>query len=201
MPVINAKSLNWVKIQKADTRFEPTYSVDAEITAKDAKVWNKQFPKQKAKNIDREEYIEKFKREPDGSGDDFYYITVKKKAVYDKDGVETPIPAKFRPRVLVKGEGGKLRDETSTTLVGNGSKGAVQYEINTHDKFGTFAHLVAIRVDELVEYSGGNEPNYDELGEVEELEDFEDSLGEEEDKGFSTEDDDDEDDEFDDIPF
>ena len=56
-----------------------------------------------------------------------------------------------------------LADITKTKLVANGSSGVVMYDIITN-KFGTFAKLKAVRVDNLIEYQSGD--SVDEIGEV-----------------------------------
>jgi hypothetical protein len=160
----------YTKLQQADFKYgsttEKEYSVDCVVDKATAKAWNKQFPKQKAKEVDAADFEKIFKIAPPYVGDEVYVIKLKKPAQY-KDG--TPLPDALRPRVFEKGVNGKLVDITKDKLVSNGSKGVASYDENTND-FGTFARLKAIRVDELIEYkkAGGN-ASFDELGEVESL--------------------------------
>lgn len=160
----------YTKLQQADFKYgsttEKEYSVDCVVDKATAKAWNKQFPKQKAKEVDAADFEKIFKIAPPYVGDEVYVIKLKKPAQY-KDG--TPLPDALRPRVFEKGVNGKLVDITKDKLVSNGSKGVASYDENTND-FGTFARLKAIRVDELIEYKkvGGN-ASFDELGEVESL--------------------------------
>ena len=66
---------------------------------------------------------------------------------------------------------GELEDITFTKLVGNGSKGVAQYEIN-ENKYGKFANLVAIKVEELDEYvskGGDATEKFSALGKVKSL--------------------------------
>ena len=43
-----------------------------------------------------------------------------------------------------------------TTLVGNGSKGVVAFNVTKND-FGTFPQLLGVLINDLVEYEGGSE--------------------------------------------
>jgi hypothetical protein len=64
---------------------------------------------------------------------------------------------------------GNLEDITFTKLIGNGSKGVVQFDVTSND-FGTFAKLAGIRVDELVAVEQvGGEAKYNVLGKVKSL--------------------------------
>jgi hypothetical protein len=170
MATINNAVFAYTKIQAADFKYgssiEKEFSVDCIVDKTTAKAWNKEFQKQKAKVVDREDFERIYKITPPFEGDELYVIKLKKPAQY-KDG--TPIPDATRPRVFEKNAEGKLIDITKDKLVSNGSKGAVSYDIKTND-FGTFASLKAIRVDDLIEYKkAGGAPSFDELGDVESL--------------------------------
>lgn len=171
MGTLNNVVFGYVKIQQADFKYgsntEKEYTVDCTVSKADAKAWNKAFPKQKAKEIDNEDYKTIFKIDPPfADQDEQFVIKLKKPAQYKKDGETHPVPDQYRPRVFEKGADGKLVDITKDKLVSNGSKGVASYEENTND-FGTFARLKAIRVDELIEYKkAGGGSNFDELGEV-----------------------------------
>lgn len=166
----------YVKLQQADFKYgsntEKEYAVDCIVEKSVAKAWNKEFPKQKAKEVDRDDFERIYKIAPPFDGDELYVIKLKKPAQY-KDG--TPIPDAMRPRAFVKGGNGKLQDITKDILVANGSKGVASYDVRDND-FGHFASLKAIRVDDLIEYKkAGGAASFDELGEVETLaEDFSD---------------------------
>ena len=175
MGTINNVVFGYTKIQQADFKYgsntDKEYTVDCIVDKATAKAWNKQFPKQKAKEIDNEDFKRIFKIDPPFDGDEQFVIKLKKPAQYTKDGVSVQIPDQYRPRVFEKGADGKLIDITKDKLVSNGSKGVASYEENTND-FGTFAKLKAIRVDELIEYKkAGGATSYDELGEVASLAD------------------------------
>lgn len=165
----------YVKIQVSDFKYqsntEKEWTVDCIVDKATAKKWNKEFPKQKAKEVDNEDFEKIFKIAPPFDGDEQYIIKLKKPAQYKKDGVLHPVPDQYRPRVFVPNEEGKLVDVTKDVLVSNGSKGVASFEVNTND-YGTFARLKAIRVDELIEYKkAGGGASFDELGEVESLAD------------------------------
>ena len=163
MPVINVEAFGYVKIQQPDFKYQSKdkeYSVECVVSKETAKAWNKKYPKQKAKEIDREDFTKIYKIEPPYEGDEIYVIKLKKPAQY-KDG--TPLPDGLKPRVFEKTEQGNV-DITATKLVANGSSGVAQFDEVSND-FGTFARLKAIRVDKLIEYRKGGS-SFDELGEV-----------------------------------
>lgn len=151
MPIIENVTFFYTKIQQPAKKYQSEdteYSVDCAVDKATAKKWNKEFPKQKAKEFDNDEFLEKYKVEevPFPDQDEQYIIKLKKNAV--KDGRETP--EKYRPKVLVPSGAGNL-DVTATKLVGNGSTGKVSYNIN-ENSFGAFAQLSAILVTNLIEY-------------------------------------------------
>lgn len=155
--VIEGVGFYYAKIQQASPKFNPEegneYSVDAHVDKATAKAWNKEFSKNKAKEMEYEKFVEKFGVENAIGDDDQFFIKLKKAETYKHKttGEDTPIPEAFRPRVLLDDGEGNLEDVTFTKLVGNGSKGVMQYEIN-ENKYGKFANLVAIKIDELVVY-------------------------------------------------
>lgn len=175
MPVMNNATILYCKVQQPTLCFESVdrkeYTVDVCVTKEQAKAWSKKYPKQKHKEFDNADFTKIFKIDPPHpEQDEQFVIKFKKKADYIKDGVLTQIPDVYKPRVFTKGEDGKLEDITATKLVSNGSKGVVQFD-ETSNKFGTFAQLKAIRVDNLIEYKTAG-ADYDELGEVGELQDL-----------------------------
>lgn len=174
MPVINNAVFLYTKIQQPELGFEETvrkeFSVDLAVPEKVAKAWTEKYRKQPHKTFSNAEFEKIFKVAPPHEGDQQFVIKLKKRADYIKDGVLMQIPDMYRPRVFHKGEDGKLEDITATKLVSNGSAGVAQFEEITN-KFGTFGHLKAIRVDKLIEYKPAG-ASYDELGEVGELQDL-----------------------------
>lgn len=150
MPVIDNVVFAFVKIQSPVKKYQSEdteFSVDCIVSKAQAKAWNKDFPKQKAKEVDNEEFQEKFKMGlPFPEQEEQYVIKVRKNHM--KNGKETP--SKFRPRVIEKTSDGNV-DATMDKLVSNGSKGKLAYTINEND-FGRFAQLSSILVEEMIEY-------------------------------------------------
>jgi len=169
MPVINDVVFCYAKIQQSDWKYqsktEKEWSVDCVVDKATAKKWNKEFPKQKAKEIDTDDFEKIFKISAPFEGDEQYVIKLKKNAQYFKGEEMHPTPDAYRPRVFVQGSDGKLQDVTKDVLVANGSKGVVSFD-TVENSYGRFAQLKAIRVDELIEYKKEGGASFDELGEV-----------------------------------
>ena len=151
MAIIDNVVFYYTKIQQPSKKYQSDdteYSVDCAVSKAEAKIWNKTFSKQKAKVLDNDEFIEKYKVDvvPFEDQDEQYIVKLKKNAC--KGGVETP--EKWRPKVLIPSAAGNI-DITATKLVSNGSKGKASYTVVEND-FGTFAQLSAILVTDLIEY-------------------------------------------------
>lgn len=158
-------------LNEGDTEF----TVEAIVSKADAKQWNTDHPKNKAKAIDTDDFEEKYKIPPVFEDQDSQYV-VKFKKIHSKKGVE--LPEKFRPRVFVPTKGGKPKDVTFEVLPANGSTGKVSFSTFQGPKAfpGEFVQLDAILVEELIDYeaksdgSGGGVPGSDfgadELAEV-----------------------------------
>jgi hypothetical protein len=164
--------LAYVKLQQPDFKYgsttEKEFSVNLVVTKAEAKAWNKEFPKQKAREVERSDFEKAYKIAPPTDDDEFFVLSIKKPAQY-KDG--NPIPDAMRPRAFVKGDEGKLQDITKDVLIANGSIGTVSYDVRDNE-FGHFSSLKAIRVDKLIEYKKkGADNDFSELGEVESLAD------------------------------
>lgn len=165
--------LAYVKLQQPDFKYgsttEKEFAVNLIVDKPTAKAWNKEFPKQKAREVDRADFEKSYKIAPPTDDDEFFVLSIRKPAQY-KDG--NPIPDAMRPRAFIKGENGKLQDITKDVLIANGSVGTVSYDVKDND-FGHFSSLKAVRVDTLVEYKkkGGASNDYSELGDVESLAD------------------------------
>jgi hypothetical protein len=163
-------SLFYTKVKTPSLKYQSTtekeYSVNVLVDKTTAKAWNKKFPKQKAKEVDREDFVEKFGEEFAIGDEEQYFIVLKKPAQY-KDG--NPLKENQLPRAFMDDGSGNLEDITFTKLIGNGSKGVVQFDVTSND-FGTFAKLAGIRVDELVAVEQvGGEAKYNVLGKVKSL--------------------------------
>ena len=106
------------------------------------------FAKQPAKKVKRSEFESIYKVEPpEGTEKNLYVITLKKN---EKLANGEDIPDKYRPRVFLQ-EGNTRKDITFSTLVGNGSYGAISIDRYDND-YGSSARLQNILVTDLVEY-------------------------------------------------
>lgn len=172
--VIECVGFYYTKIQQPAPKFNPEegneYVVDIHVDEDTADAWDEEFKKNKSKFIKYDEFVEKFGAEHAIGKGKQYFIKLKKNAQFkDKQtGEPKPIADIYRPRVLLNVGNDELEDITETKLVGNGSQGVVQYEIN-ENKYGVFANLVAIKVDELIEYvpkTSDASSKYEALGKV-----------------------------------
>lgn len=154
MAVLENVTFFYTKIQSPTAAFVKTNSewvVDCVVDKATAKAHSKQFQKQKAKEIDNDEFMGKYKVDevPFPDQDEQYVIKLKKNHI--KDGKETP--SQYRPRVLQVTPEGNV-DVTFEKQVGNGSTGKASYRVTEND-FGVFCELQSILVDNFVEYTGG----------------------------------------------
>lgn len=166
MPIIQNVTFAYVNIQSPKRKYqseESEYSVNAIVSKDEAKSWAKQFPKQKAKSVDNEDFQEIYKIPPVFKDQDEQYILKFSKPTHFKDG--KPIPEKFKPRVLIRDADDKLIDVTATKLVSNGSKGSISYSV-TENSFGTFAKLQDVLVTDLIEYVATSACEFGDVKEI-----------------------------------
>ena len=173
--VIEGVNLFYVKLQKPSLKYQSQtdkeFSVTVQVDKATKTLWNKTFQNQKCKELEHDDFCEKYGVEYAIGNEEQYLLTLKKPANYkDKEtGQLKDIPDDYRPRALIDDGNGELEDVTFTKLIGNGSKGVVQYEVNSND-YGTFAHLLAIRVDEIVVVEQGDSAGkFNVLGKVKSL--------------------------------
>ena len=166
----------YAKIQEPAFKYQSTtekeFSIDVIVDKATAKAFGKQFPKQKGKQVDNDDFEEIYKMPPPFPDQDEQYVLKLKRPAQYKDG--KPLPESYWPKVMQK-KGGKAVQIPREVLVGNGSTGKVSYDVNEND-YGTFAKLKNILVEDLKEYkkSGGSgaddfgleleEPTADEFG-------------------------------------
>ena len=166
----------YAKIQEPAFKYQSTtekeFSIDIIVDKATAKAFGKQFPKQKGKTVDNDDFEEIYKMPPPFPDQDEQHILKLKRPAQYKDG--KPLPESYWPKVMQK-KGGKAVQIPREVLVGNGSTGKVSYDVNEND-YGTFAKLKNILVEDLKEYkkSGGSgaddfgleleEPTTDEFG-------------------------------------
>lgn len=166
----------YAKIQEPAFKYQSTtekeFSIDLIVDKATAKAFGKQFPKQKGKTVDNDDFEEIYKMPPPFPDQDEQYVLKLKRPAQYKDG--KPLPESYWPKVMQK-KNGKAVQLPREVLVGNGSTGKVSYDVNEND-YGTFAKLKNVLVEDLKEYkkSGGTgaddfgleleEPTVDEFG-------------------------------------
>ena len=151
MPVIKNVTFLYTKIQSpvvAYNKVDTEFSVDCVISKADAKAINKEFPKQKAKEYDNDEFTSKFGIEPPFPSQDEQFILKLKKSHTKGDKVT---PEKYFPRVFVQTPEGNV-DQTYEILVGNGSTGQACYRVKETDSYGNFLELQSILIEDLIVY-------------------------------------------------
>jgi hypothetical protein len=154
----------YTSIKEPKNKFESTekeYSVTLALTKEDAAAFSKMHPRQKAKVIDNEEFMTKYKTDVPFESQPLQYLITLKQSVNKADG--TPMPEGLRPHVFHQDASGTIRDITETTLVGNGSRGKARYSIISNT-YGDFAKLKHILVTDLIEYEAKD--NGDEWAEA-----------------------------------
>lgn len=153
----------YVKMQQGSFKYqsktELEYCVDCIVPKDVAKAFKKMFPKNGFKEIDTEEFEDKYKIPPvHPNADEQFIIKLKANAQVKVDipkanlkaGDDVPYEWNTRPKAYVPVDGG-IKDITMTTLISNGSKGDVAFRIN-ENSYGSFPQLTGILVKELIEY-------------------------------------------------
>ncbi len=113
-----------------------------------AKELDTQLSLKKVKAVD---FKEKYKVDPpEDAGKNVWVLTFRKSVELGKTG--KPVPAKFQPKVYHK-EGNVLKDITATTLVANGSKGAISVDRFDRTAGGSSLYLKNVLVTDLIEYT------------------------------------------------
>ena len=154
----------YAKIQEPAFKYQSTtekeFSIDIIVDKATAKAFGKQFPKQKGKVVDNDEFEEIYKMPPPFSDQDEQFVLKLKRPAQYKDG--KPLPESYWPKVMQK-KGGKAVQIPREVLVGNGSTGKVSYDVNEND-YGTFAKLKNILVEDLKEYKKTGGSGADDFG-------------------------------------
>ena len=154
----------YAKIQEPAFRYQSTtekeFSIDIIVDKATAKAFGKQFPKQKGKVVDNDDFEEIYKMPPPFPDQDEQFVLKLKRPAQYKDG--KPLPESYWPKVMQK-KGGKAVQIPREVLVGNGSTGKVSYDVNEND-FGTFAKLKNILVEDLKEYKKNGGSGADDFG-------------------------------------
>lgn len=148
----------YVKLRTPTNKYESDeteYSVNVIVDKQTAKTMKKTFPKNGVKELENEEFVEKFKIDPPFPDQDEQCILNFKSDSHYNDGNEKPYHYNTRPKVYVPVDGG-VKDVTMDVRVANGSKGDVAFSI-VENKFGTLHRLLGILVKDLIEL----ESNYE----------------------------------------
>ena len=154
----------YAKIQEPAFKYQSTtekeFSIDIIVDKATAKAFGKQFPKQKGKQVDNDDFEEIYKMPPPFPDQDEQHVLKLKRPAQYKDG--KPLPESYWPKVMQK-KGGKAVQIPREVLVGNGSTGKVSYDVNEND-YGTFAKLKNILVEDLKEYKKNGGSGADDFG-------------------------------------
>jgi hypothetical protein len=165
----------YVKLQGGAFKYQSTtereWAVDCIVDKNTAKSYKKVFPKNVYKEIDTDEFEDKYRIKPPFlDQDEQFILKVKANANLRTDipkaglreGDEIPYGWNTRPKAFVPVEGG-IQDITMEKLIANGSKGDVSIKI-IENSYGIFPQLTGILVTELIEYE--QNVNDSDFGEV-----------------------------------
>lgn len=153
--ILNNATFFYTCIQTPTKKFESQdteWKTSAVVDKATAKAWNKRFAKQKAKEIDNDDFVEKYKTELPFPEQEEQYIIKLSQNTHNAEGKEM-----YAPKVYQDIGNNNVIDITKKKLVGNGSKGKAAYGV-VENKFGTFAKLNSICIFDLVEYGGNANP-------------------------------------------
>ena len=98
--VLDNVVLAYAKLAEPTNKYESkdlVYEVDCIVEKAVAKSWTKQFPKQRAKEYDKEDFEKKFKMDAPFDGDEVFVIKMRKAASRDGEMFDE----KYRPQVLL----------------------------------------------------------------------------------------------------
>jgi len=153
--ILNNATFFYTCIQTPTKKYESDeteWKTSAVVDKATAKAWNKRFAKQKAKEIDNDEFVAKYKTDLPFPDQEEQYIIKLSQNTHNADGKEM-----YQPKVYQDIGSNNVVDITKKKLVGNGSKGKAAYGV-VENKFGTFAKLNSICITDLVEYGGNANP-------------------------------------------
>lgn len=193
--------IHFCQVRKPGLKWESTekhWSVQVEVTEKEAKKFKKNCPASKdaIKEFTAAEFKKQFKCNPQAvkASEDSEHMVIRIKQDCTINGEPWSTP----PNVFIKNSKGKLENITNKVDVANGSEGVVQYNIYESPKWKTkSAKLVNVLVTNLIEFEGAG-PDLSELGELDEdesLNELEESQDDDDDIPFDS-DEDESDDEY-----
>jgi hypothetical protein len=153
----------YVKMQTGAFKYQSTteyeYCVDCIVDKATAKAYKKAFPKNGYREVETDEFKDKYKIDPIYPDEDEQFILkLKANANLSSDipscnlcaGDLVPYKFSTRPKAFVNVESG-VEDITMTTLIANGSKGTVAFNI-TENSYGVFPKLTGILITDLIKY-------------------------------------------------
>jgi len=175
----------YTKIQSGDYKYksktEKEFATDVIMSEDQADELEEVFPKKSVKAIKTADFEDKYKiKPPYPDAKKQYVMKVTSSYSVNRDYVDgqtkevwlakgSPIPYKWknRPKVFLKNEEGKVVDITMTTLVGNGSKGTLAFNVTESEDNGKTPKLSDILITDLVEYEAKERVVTSVFGEVE----------------------------------
>ena len=152
----------YVKLQdgefKKNSTTEKEFVVNVVMSEDQADDYSDMFPGNGVNAIKTAEFEAKYKFPPPYPNEKKQYVTkIKQGTTFARDmgedfkkGDKLPYTFNTRPKAFLAVDGG-VKDITMNTLIGNGSKGDIGFNISSNS-YGTFPHLVGILVKDLVEY-------------------------------------------------
>jgi hypothetical protein len=166
-------TLMYVRLQKPVNKFESTdkeFVLSFVCDEDTSDQFSEKFPKASVKKVKTEQFKDKHGIEPPFPNDKNQYVIKMgvRAEMKDKETgqmIEIPYFYDTRPKVYELSEG-KAVDVTLDKMVGNGSKGHIQYAVASNS-FGQFCFLRAVLVTDLIEVesSGGGVHNpFSDLG-------------------------------------
>lgn len=152
-------------IQKYQTTGDENkeYVVTVVVSKDQFKTFTDSFPSKKTTPIENDEFETKYKTKPPFPNQPMQYVLKFKQRAFKKDG--TPMPDSLRPKVYQFID--NVQTDITNTLIGNGSKGTVRYQVWTPTKGvdpKPSVNLSNILITELVPYekadpNGFSNPN------------------------------------------
>lgn len=153
-------ALAYVRIAKPDTKIgesEKVFATTVVVDSETGKEFKKMFPKNSCTAVETSDVKEKLGIEAPNPDAPMHYIiklraNAQLKADAPKAGLKKgdDVPYDWQPKVVMDREGVPT-DVTKEVMVGNGSTGVVEFEINENGSFGISAKLAKVTVEKLVE--------------------------------------------------
>ena len=150
--VLKDVALYFTSIQTPRNKYESElkhYTTTIVMDKATSTAFSKQFPKKKINPLANDDFIEKYKTDVPFPEQAIQYVMNLSQDELKKDG--TPMPDFLRPRALLEDASGQIYDITESLLIGNGSRGDVNYSWYTTN-FGPAVRLSNVVIKKLVPY-------------------------------------------------